>query len=690
MRFLFFKLILVTSLFVDSVVGQNPVFKPYRSLLTIPIEKYVKQESVGLPQIVGLNSLNDNQLFVANQNGFFTIWDFTNNECLYRCQMDSTIVNTAMYNPALDAIVSNTFLTESHLNLYRNLKDCIKQPLLDTLQNRTYRTISSYGKKIAAVSDSMVLIWSLKDTIWFFKQLQTNDHYFEIAFLNEETLLAGCGNGEILIIDAATLLTKKKIQAHPNYTVAVIAPSLDQKHFASTEGNEVKVWKRDGKSFITLKTQVALIGALQWMSNDILIVGGAGNAIEIWDTRQKKRLQAFNIQPKDRFKPANPHKATGTAYLFASDFNHRVDSLKCWAKITALGVNQNNFITLGYETFDVEVLKYADGIQPQKKMNIFGEINKNEEQQIQALEIDLQGRYLFAGNKFAYTSIDLYDATKRAALAAHYQSYASVNINSFGDIAIVKVDNRMRQYQTAMVHLERNILHAETSKSKLFKAVYDALPKGKKGGAFSDFLDGFHSLENPSGFTVSSDKKYIVQFDAKGLLQICRVEDLKIVQDTILRMPIKKAIFSKNSDFIWLIGANNTIYTYPFLEKAPVLKVESAISSSLKHVSCTGQPFIAFYDDENIDIYDLDQKKIVKHFSNSKKGFSISHVKFMGDSMHLVWVLNENKANSDVISSTSKTSNRMPERIIQKITVSSDEKKIFLGNTVGEIISLTK
>ena len=294
---------MIINFITYQISAQKDLYTPFKLVQKIPLESYShydngKDMEVALPEIVGLGFLDDKTTYWTNMQGLTTVWDNSNDIYKFNCTINNRLSYNSIYVPILNSIVHNTFGETTKIEINEILKACASLAVLKGEINVTYRTIciSPNSDKIIAVVDSIFYVWKYDGLNWQYTKIETNEHFFEIVFLNNETLLAGCDNGNILMYDADTYKIKKKVKAFDSTTAAIISVSDNKKRFAATEGRDVKIFE-EGQTTYTIEPNIELIYALEWLDNDIILVSGEGNAVEIWsvkDIAHRKLLQSFN------------------------------------------------------------------------------------------------------------------------------------------------------------------------------------------------------------------------------------------------------------------------------------------------------------------------------------------------------------------------------------------------------------
>jgi WD40 repeat protein len=555
--FLFFAIVIKIS-------AQSKDYQPFKQSNQILLNDYDINNTADLFKIVGLGSMNDKDIYWINQHGNLTFWDISQNKMVHNYSFNMPI-NQGIYNHSEDCFFINGISDEGKITILKDYKNG-KSITLKELQDIDYRTVkvSKDGKTIVGIADSTISKWTLNKGKWSKTQIETSHHYFEFNFLNDKILVLGCDNGEIVLFDLQKLEVTKKIAAHKETSVSNISISDDSKMFASTEGLGVKVWTNQGNLVCSLKTKIHFIGAIEWLDNDLLAVGGVDNAIEIWNVRRRIVLQSFNILEKPR-EMIKPLPITGKSMVFSKELHKiKVDTQQLNGCITAFDVNRTGFVSVGLENYGVNVYKFKNERTLFKKSwNIYDIVTKGEGQVMNDIELSEDGNLMMVGSKYGNVTFYLENKKVLTGLVAHYSSYALVDINSFNDIALAKVDNRMRGYSIGVMTWFRHNIEDLKKKSNLLEEVINTLPK-KLNKRIYDDIKVFKYLENPSGFSVSKSKKYIVQFDKTGLIQVVKIKGWEIMKDTVIGVPIVKAFFGAK-DSLWIIGKNNSVYFCDFL-----------------------------------------------------------------------------------------------------------------------------
>jgi len=681
---------MIINFITYQISAQKDLYTPFKLVQKIPLESYShydngKDMEVALPEIVGLGFLDDKTTYWTNMQGLTTVWDNSNDIYKFNCTINNRLSYNSIYVPILNSIVHNTFGETTKIEINEILKDCASLAVLKGEINVTYRTIciSPNSDKIIAVVDSIFYVWKYDGLNWQYTKIETNEHFFEIVFLNNETLLAGCDNGNILMYDADTYKIKKKVKAFDSTTAAIISVSDNKKRFAATEGRDVKIFE-EGQTTYTIEPNIELIYALEWLDNDIILVSGEGNAVEIWsvkDIAHRKLLQSFNtIGHSRRGKKEKTINPTGNSYLFVKD-SLKIDSLHFHAKLTALGASSNNLICTADETNKVGLYQTIKHFEFLQNISVDRFYYGDDPNHIQEIEIDTTSYSIQIGYEHGYSSLSYKNNSDGVAFATS-EPFSEINSQSFNDIVLIL--HHAHSYFPPHLTWIRST-KTKVGKSKLFKEIQHTLPEGEKETPEDNFPN-FKSLKDPSGFDVSHDKKFILQYDSTGLVQILRVDGLKLVFDKIIEQTLKKVFFSSSSNKLYLVSYENKMYSLDFIQNESELKEEEKIDVAFDKVAYNGLNTLAFFNAQEINIYDLTKRKFVDKIINTRKDYSIYKVKFFGEKNSLAWIVNENTV--EIQEKGMKKAPITSEGTIKKIAVSKDKKTILLGNSFGEILKL--
>ncbi len=683
---------LIIFFIVNQSFAQKYIYVPFKIGQKIPLESYFhfdngKDMEVALPDIVGLGYLDDKTLFWTNMQGVTTVWDNYKDIYKFNCTINNRLTHNSIYVPKLNSIVHNTYGETKQIEINEILKDCESLEILKGELKQTYRTIcvSPNADKIIALSDSIFYVWKYDGFKWANSKIETNERFFEIAFLNNETLLAGCDNGNIIMYDAGTFRMKKKLKAFEETTAAIISISENKKRFAATDGRDVKVFE-DGQTTFNIEPNIASIFAIEWLDDEVILVAGESNAVEIWSVKNianRKLLQSFNTFGQSRKeKKEKLISPTGSSYFFIKESN-KFDSLRFHSKLTALGTTEKMILCVADETNKAELYQFYNKFQFLQNVIIDRFYYDDQPNHVQDIEIDSTAYSIQFGFEHGYSTTIVKNNSLSVGVGSS-EPFSVINSNAFLDIVLTL--HYAHSYFPSHLTWIRNT-KLKDGKSKLFKEIQKYLPENQKEKLESNFPN-FKTLKDPCGFDVSRDKKYILQYDSTGLIQILRVDGLKLVYDKIIELPLKKVFFNSSSNKLFLISYENKLYSLDFLESESAMKEEEKFEIIFDKIAYNGLNTLAFYNAQEINVYDLTKRKFVDKTINTKKDYSIFKVKFFGEKNSLAWIVNENT----LVNRTKreKVAPLVSEGTIKKIAISKDKKTILLGNSFGEILKLSR
>jgi WD40 repeat protein len=268
----------------------------------------------------------------------------------------------------------------------------------------------------------------------------------------------------------------------------------------------------------------------------------------------------------------------------------------------------------------------------------------------------------------------------------HYAKVSQLDYESIEDVALRKVDDKWSQYDYSFLLGDRSKNYNLIKKhSKIW------LKGNKEQHSGNWYLPDFKIMKNPSGFDVSASKKYLATYDANGQIQIMFLDEAKMIFDSILNTPIKKAFFTENDD-LFFINAKNEAIVLNFKETKAIYRKGFDITQSFDKVESNKENLIAVHDSTNIYIYDIEKKKQVNSIKNTNPSFYIETLKFFPKSDKIVWVENEKKQNLQVQKEIDLPTafETKPTPLIIRIAISKDKKTIAFGNTLGDILIYSK
>jgi len=683
----FLVLTIVSFFFAGGIIGQTLKFTPFKLVNEISLQEYTsKQYRLDnlLNEIIGLDFINDHTISWTNQSGHITIWNIDTNSRISECKTENSVTNNTFYNSYTDQFIMNSFGAIT----IKDRRLCSEEDMINNA-NVKYRTMAlgPHGESIAAVNNEpAILTGRYISGQWRLSKFKTPQDYFEITFLNDKIVLAGGHKGEIFLIDIITGKTLRSFTAHENTTVAVIASSQNGSHFASTDGKELKIWDAKTNTPIAIKTNVRLISALKWQNDEILIVAGLNEELEIWNIQQKKILQSFytknRIQEKKNDKNLHKHKPEESSFLYIKNISQsKIDSVEFKTPISALGTNQNNIIALGFEDLNIETFSLkSNGIQFIEKMNIHDHTMRLSDQKILAIQPDTSGKKAYIGHKYGVGFFDLANNDMMAGMGDRYTSYSQVELEAFRDISLLKADNAMDNYKSSFIKWE---LYPGVFKSKQKSILY----KERKKYSLNINLHGpiyeFKNLRNPSGFAVSNSRKYIATFDSIGLLQVMKIQGMKLLTDTMLDGSISKLFFLPD-DQLLIIKNNGEVFSYSYFSNTRLKELN--INFPFQQVAFNGNNLLAFKNDSIIKIFDIETKKI-EEVGTVANNYFIEVVDFIPGTEILLW--GANKKTKEETKNTPKQEELnheyKPENITNRIAISKNGRYLITGNSLGGI-----
>ncbi len=600
---------------------------------------YSSTREIPLKEIVGLEFIGEKQLFWANQSGTLFYWELTQNYPRSSCFELDCFLNNAFLHPKKPSIVLNCGAAQQDI-LVGDLNSCTFERLIDENSSQFHSlAVSPDGKNMAALAESLLLHWQLEETTWNLKKYTlSNDLSFTLNFLNDQMLLVGTHEGNLTAFD----LTKEKVDekwlsAHPS-TVAVIKLSLSKNYFATTNGEEVTIWHSNNKEHtIKIKTNLKLLGDLCWINDEELAIGGLNDEIEVWNIKENKLLQSINTSTPKNSITALP-QPTGKAVLFHKNLHkNRLDSSIISNRITALRINDNKIITLGLENLDlVNYQIRPSGIQESHRMNLEEAPMRLKDNAILSVQASPLGNKVYAGLKYGVGYFDIVNSHIIAAMGNLYRSYSQVDLFEFQDIGLLKVDDAMDNYNTAYLAWEVYYNAFQRKKSSILYKERQKLFPLKNG---QEQIPAFEQLTNPSGFTTSTDQKYIASFDSTGKIQIFQVKGMLPLSSFQLNEPIKKVFFETEEKIIIATGTGNIYST--FLASPKSIRKDFSIASSIQNIAYNQLQTLAFSSKNKLYTLNIQTKELHLLFENTPKKHLLSHISFVPNHHELVWVINE-------------------------------------------------
>lgn len=683
----FLGLTIVSFFFAGGIIGQTLKFTPFKLVNEISLQEYTSNQyrlDNLLNEIIGLDFINDHTISWTNQSGLITIWNIDTNSRISDCKTENSVINNTFYNPYTDEFITNSLGAIT----IKNSRLCSEENIINN-SNIKYRTmaLSPNGESIAAVNnESAILVgrYTSGSGKWRLVKFKTPQDYFEITFLNDKIILAGGHTGRIFLIDISTGKTLRSFTAHENTTVGVIASSRNGSHFASTDGKELKIWDAKTITPIAIKTNVRLISALKWQNDEILIVAGLNEELEIWNIQQKKMLQSFSAEYSIQVEAIdkNPHEPGRSSFLYIKDISqNKIDSVEFKTPISALGTNQNNIIALGFEDLNIETFTLKNNsIQPIENMNIHDHTFRLSDQKILAIQPDTSGKKAYIGHKYGVGFFDLANNDMMAGIGDRYRSYSQVELGAFGDISLLKADIGMDNYESSYIAWE---LYPEIFETKQKSILYKERKKHLPNTNLQESVYGFKKLRNPSGFAVSNSRKYIATFDSSGLLQVMKIQGMKLLTDTLLGEPISKLFFLPD-DQLLIIKNNGEVFSYSYFSNTRLKELN--INFSFQQVAFNGNNLLAFKNDSIVKIFNIETKKL-EEVRTVPNNYFIEVLDFIPGTEILLWGANKKPKEETKNTPKQEELNHeyKPENITNRIALSKNGRYLITGNSLGGI-----
>lgn len=623
----------------------------------------------------------DNDISWYDQKGRQTIINIDSNNVLRKFTYTEGI-SKIIYNPNNEC---DYILSTKSDKIQIIHKGIVQYVLSDSSEGR-FETfvVNSIGNQVIAARGKEIIIWKIKNGEWKNHIINLDKNIYEISYLNDEILLIGINEGEVILFDLTSMKTKINFTAHKETITSIVTNSAKDK-FITCDGYEIKVWNNTTNSTI-VPTNITLIAAIEWFNDSIIIIGGVNNAMELWNINQPKLVQTINKPSINLNRIPLDNHSDSVCYLFLKEVGTNIDTmLKLKSTITTIGTNSNNIITLGNNNFDIATYKWnSKKIELLYEMNIYKHIYKGNHQTLLSVESNIDGNKVFVGNKCGLGYFNINEKKVILAVGNHYRSYSQVDLSSFKDLSIFIEDVGMNSTKDANDKYMNATLgwsfyssfSDKPKKSRLYKEWKRNNPYVQREMPFPIFSP----LKNPSGFSIAESKKYIVVYDATGLIQLAKVKNLELILDKKLISPIKKVFFMPNDDLL-VVQNNGNIFTYNIDSDKWEKLME--INFTFSDVSYNNKKLLAFTCDNRIICINIDEGNESEIFKNNYGNMEIQNLSFIPNSNCIVWSLNKKLVNTGLEIPVNHAESN--DSIITTIKSNPTQNYFIIGNSLGDV-----
>lgn len=482
-------------------------------------------------------------------------------------------------------------------------------------------------------SDSTLAIWDLRGNQWQeAPPLYLRMGSFKLAYFNDSTLFSGSDRGGYL--QRINVRQRSIVQSKSLFESEIFdfVFSVNHRNIAVTDQKVIKILPIDLKSSVQINSNIPLVTHLQWMGEHQLLIAGVDNGIEIWDfpTLYKKTLLYTENIDLDRKKSANskPPNTSGLSYLLLMEKDGIHAMERVFAKTTALEINNNQKIAIAQEDLNISIYNLeGKDINFYATANAYPYMAKWGDLFIRDLEFKTDTSVYF-GAAYTVRGLDVAKG-KNFGFGTHSGGvFAQIYMSGFEDIALFKYESDINQRKTGKIIIEwaYTVKDKPSSLNKKIRSV--------PGLTFRDML-------NPSGFQISPTQKYLINYDSAGHVQLFRFEQLDFIYDGQLTTKPIRAIYFFTEEQFMVIDAAGGMTKYVIKDKVinELEKIETNLA--FEKVAYNGESTFAFYDQNKVQLFDLQSRKILSTWSNDQKGYKIETMQFFPKQQKYLLVLNE-------------------------------------------------
>jgi len=662
----------------------------YQISKSISAEDYISWDGGDFPhpsEIVGLFQVDKSSIVWITLFGDVVFYNYDKEKIISTDKiLHDNIITKAIYHKATNQlyfcekgkILSTYSIKNYQINFDTILTDFSNQ---DTITINDF-AINPSGNHISTFTNEAILFWQKKQASWMKTEFAINKEPFCITFINDQTLFLGSydGYGQIFDLENQKLLKSKKIFSSEVFQCSI---SKDKEQFAVTNQKEVKIY---GKKFgypIKIKSNLDIIGDVQWYNKNQILLTGNGMGFEIWDISKNRRakLIASENVPKPSKEKSNkkPDFPKRSSYLIHSNLDSILNLKRINSKVTAIDI-KDNYISTAEDDFDLKVFEIEESeIALKSLMNCYESIGKWKNQIISDIQIK-DSSSVYVGSRYFGGGFDLDKRKVHPFLMnSYWMSYSQIDFTSFKDVKIFKANSRFENRSIATIEFEPYI-EAGKKLSKLNKKIR------KKALAL-------RAMTNPSGFKVSPDQKKLITFDATGHIELVNLKRYSVIfSEKVTTSPIISCYFICEKEFI-AIDSSGYLFKYKLSKNEELILLEkNNLGIEAKKTSFNGKDLIAFYTNNRIDFYSLSKTKFIANFENEYKNFAIDLVEFLPNQEEYISVLNEKTSdniNVDTVLFNKEFSKNYSSEMVNHSMIFNNDL-IVLGNTFGDLVFYKK
>lgn len=600
---------------------------------------YIETRAGQIPppfDIVGIHQINPSTVVWVSMEGYVVFYDLGTKKMTKTIQATDYIITRSYYCQQTrqlffcekGKILSVYSLQKQNLHLDHKIVAYQDEEL--TINDFA---VNPAGNQVAYERpDSTLAIWDLTGSQWQEKTpLYLGMGSFKLAYFSDSILFSGSDEGYLQRVNLQRYAVVQSKQLF-NSTIFDFVFSVNQKDIAVTDQKVVKILPIDLKSSVQINSNIALITHMQWMGDHQLLVAGVDNGLELWDfpTLYKKSLLYSENTDSGSKKTtkSKPPGASGLSYLLLMEKDSIQAMERVFAKTTALEINNNQKIAIAQEDLNISLYDLeGKAIIFIATANTYPYMAKWGDLFIRDLEFKTDTSVYF-GATYTVSGLDVVKG-KNFGFRTHSGGvFDQIQRSDFEDIMPYKYDFDSSQRKTAKVIIE----WAYTVKGK--PSTLNKKIRSVPGLTFRGML-------NPSGFQISPTQKYLINYDSAGYVQLFRFEQLDFIYDAQLTTkPIRAIYFFTDEQFI-VIDATGVMTKYAIKDKVITELEKIETNLAFEKVAYNGESTFAFYDQNKVQLFDLQSRKILSTWSNDQEGYTIETMQFFPKQQKYLLVLNE-------------------------------------------------
>lgn len=633
------RTLVLFSFVLLSTLSQAQGTQPLSLLQNFTGVDYIETSSGQIPppfDIVGIHQINPTTVIWVSMEGYVVFYDLATKKITKTIRTTDNIITRSYYCQQTGQLFfceKGKILTVYSLrgqNLHLDQKIVTYQD--DELTINDF-AVNPAGSQVAYERpDSTLAIWDLKGNQWQEKTpLYLGMGSFKLAYFSDSILFSGSDGGYLQRVNLqrnAVVQSKQQF----NSTIFDFVFSADQKNIAVTDQKAIKILPIDLKSSVQINSNIALITHMQWTGEHQLLVAGLDNGIELWDfpTLYKKTLlysENVELGRKKTTKSKAP-AASGLSYLLLMEKDEIQARERVFAKTTALEVNTNHKIVIAQEDLNVSLYDLeGKAINFIATANAYPHMAKWGDLFIRDLEFKTDTSIYF-GATFTAACLDVAKDEDCEFRTHSGGVFDQIYKSGFGDILLYKYDSDINQRKTGKVIIE----WAYTVKDK--PSALNKKIRSVPGLTFRNML-------NPSGFQISPTQKYLINYDSAGHVQLFRFEQLDFIYDAKLTTKPIRAIYFFTDEQFMVIDAAGGMTRYVIKDKVITELEKFETRLVFEKVAYNGENTFAFYDQNKVQLFDLQSRKISSIWTNDQKEYAIETMQFFPKQQKYLLVLNE-------------------------------------------------